>query len=188
MIPAYFGTYDRFDSTTAKIIKGERSIAYVEIVEKLIKDLRRSIDYLETREDIDNSKLGYLGVSWGAKLGLIVPAVEDRIKVSILAMGGLSKELKSKEIVQIDELNYVTRISTPVLMLNGRYDYIYPYDISIKPTYDLLGTSKKKLLTYDTDHFVPLTEFMKESLIWLDEHLGPVEKNIHKGSSLISRY
>jgi len=188
MIPAYFGTYDRFDSATAKILKGERSIGYIEIVEKLIKDLRRSIDYLETREDIDNSKLGYLGVSWGARLGLIVPAVEDRIKVSILAIGGLPKDLKSKEFTQIDEINYLTRISTPVLMLNGRYDYIFPYDITIKPAYDLLGTSEKKLCIYDTDHNLPRNEFMKESLNWLDEHLGPVDKNINEGSSLISRY
>jgi AraC-like DNA-binding protein/dienelactone hydrolase len=188
IIPAYFGTYDRFDSTTAKIMKGERSIGYIEIVEKLIKDIRRSIDYLETREDIDNSKIGYFGVSWGARLGLIIPAVEDRIKVSVLALGGLPKDLKSKKFAPIDELNYITRIYTPVLMLNGRYDYIFPYEITIKPAYDLLGTSKKKLRTYDTDHFVPLTEFMKESLIWLDEHLGPVDKNINEGSSLISRY
>jgi dienelactone hydrolase len=50
----------------------------------LVKDLRRSIDYLETRQDIDISKLTYYGMSWGGWQGMIITAIEDRLVTSIL--------------------------------------------------------------------------------------------------------
>jgi len=189
MFPVYFGTWERYDTLTNKIIRGERSVAYREVVTKIVKDFRSSIDYLETRKDIDSSKIAYLGSSWGARLGLIIPAVENRIKVSILSLGGLPTDPKTKIIPEIDERNYLPRITIPTLMLNGRYDHIFPFEVSIQPAFDLLGTPdhEKKLIPYNTDHYVPRNEFMKESLNWLDKYLGPVEKNINEGSSLISR-
>jgi hypothetical protein len=42
--------------------------------------------------------------------------------------------------------------------------------------FDHLGTppGKKRLTLYDTDHFIPRQELIKETLAWLDEYLGPV--------------
>jgi hypothetical protein len=42
--------------------------------------------------------------------------------------------------------------------------------------YDLLGAPEKgkKLCLYDTDHFIPEKEMIKEVLNWLDKYLGPV--------------
>lgn len=72
--------------------------------------------------------------------------------------------------------NYVTRVKIPTLMLNGRYDMIFPYETSQKPMYDLLGTpeEEKLLKLYDTDHSVPGKELVRETLGWLDKYLGPV--------------
>ena len=52
------------------------------------KDMRRGIDYLETRTDVDTEHLAYYGVSWGGAMGGLMPAVEPRIKVSALVRGG----------------------------------------------------------------------------------------------------
>jgi hypothetical protein len=43
--------------------------------------------------------------------------------------------------------------------------------------FDLLGTpeEEKDQKIYDTDHFVPLNEYIKETLAWLDKYLGPVK-------------
>ena len=41
------------------------------------------------RADIDLEKLAYYGMSWGGKLGGVIPAVEDRIKTTILLAGGV---------------------------------------------------------------------------------------------------
>ena len=62
--------------------------AYRDHVIDWSKDLGRSIDYLETRPDIDHSKLAYKGFSWGAAMGSVLPAVEDRIKACVLISPG----------------------------------------------------------------------------------------------------
>jgi hypothetical protein len=68
------------------------------------------------------------------------------------------------------------RVRTPTLMLNGRFDANFVYETKVQPMFDLLGTPEehKKLVVYDTDHFLPLTESTKEILAWLDTYLGPV--------------
>ncbi len=42
------------------------------------KDLQRSVDYLETRTDINHDKLAYFGVSWGASFVPSILALERR--------------------------------------------------------------------------------------------------------------
>ena len=71
------------------------------------------------------------------------------------------------------------RVKIPTLMLNGKYDMLFPYDKSIKPLFELLGTAEKdkELKLYDTDHIPPKNEFIKETLAWLDKYLGKVENN-----------
>jgi len=60
------------------------TIAYREETIQQAKDLRRAVDYLETRTDIDHNRLAYYAVSWGAALGSIMLAVENRITVAML--------------------------------------------------------------------------------------------------------
>jgi eukaryotic-like serine/threonine-protein kinase len=62
-------------------------------------------------------------------------------------------------------------------MLNGKYDYTFPFDKTVKPFYELLGTpaKDKKLVLYETDHYVPKNELIKEVLGWLDKYFGPVK-------------
>ena len=78
---------------------------------------------------------------------------------------------------EVNEINYVSRVKIPTLMLNGRYDMTLPYELTVKPMFDLLGTppEQKELKLYDTDHFIPNSEFIKETLRWLDKYLGPVK-------------
>ena len=42
--------------------------------------------------------------------------------------------------------------------------------------FELLGTpaADKVLRIYDVDHTLPRSEFIRESLAWLDRYLGPV--------------
>ena len=53
-----------------------------------ITDLRRGVDYLETREDFDNHKLAFLGICNGANLGLVLTAIETRYKCWFLKARG----------------------------------------------------------------------------------------------------
>ena len=99
--------------------------------------------------------------------------MEDRLKASVLLAGGLRDSGRP----EVNPINYVTRVKTPTLMINGRYDLSYGYENGIKPMFDLLGTpdEHKDLKLYETDHIPPRTEFIRETLAWLDLYLGPVK-------------
>jgi len=77
----------------------------------------------------------------------------------------------------VDPIHYLPRTITPMIMLNGKYDFLFPYEYSQLPFYTLLGTPEenKKILTYEYAHVVPRVKIAKEALDWLDQYLGPVE-------------
>jgi dipeptidyl aminopeptidase/acylaminoacyl peptidase len=177
MFPVYKGTFERINGIPPGFNRWDtQTHEYVDYLAKLVKDFKRSLDYLETREEIDMDKLAYYGYSWGGVMGQIILAVEDRLKVSILSLGGMRQEPYRSE---ANPVNYVTRVKIPTLMLNGKYDVsFYPYETSVKPMFDLLGTPEehKDLKLYESDHFIPRNELIKEILNWLDRYLGPVRK------------
>jgi hypothetical protein len=170
--PIYKGTFERRDDALIPLLAGDDSHAYTEWTVQLVKDFSRSIDYLETRAELDSERLAYYGMSWGGFMAAIIPAVEDRITVSVVLAGGLSGLGRP----EANDINYVGRVTVPTLMMNGRYDTILRFETGIKPMYDLLGTpaEDKALKLFNTDHIPPRNEFIKETLAWLDRYLGPV--------------
>jgi hypothetical protein len=61
VFPVYKGTFERFNDFYSK---PKDSSSYRDSVISWSKDLGRSIDYLETRPDIDRNKLAYERASW----------------------------------------------------------------------------------------------------------------------------
>lgn len=173
LFPIYKGTFER-GGGPKPIYWPSTTSAYRDNVILWCKDLSRSIDYLETRSDINTKKLGYEGSSWGAAMGALLPAVETRFKALILISPGFYLQDRLPE---VDQINFAPRVKTPVLMLNGRFDFIWPSSISQEPMFRLLGTpiKDKRRVVYDTGHDIPRTELIKEALIWLDRYLGPVK-------------
>jgi dienelactone hydrolase len=180
LYPVYKGTFERRDPELAAIHGGAGSRRYTEYLTQLVKDFRRSIDYLETRDEIDADRIAYYGMSWGAILGGIVPAVEDRLKASVLVSGGAVVNFDDGTVAsfspEADPVNYLPRVRVPTLMINGRYDMLLPLENSIQPMFDLLGTpvENKELRLFETDHIPPRDEFIKATLDWLDRYLDPV--------------
>jgi dienelactone hydrolase len=173
LYPVYKGTFERREDALGPIHGGANSHLYTEFLIQLVKDFKKCLDYLETRQDIDSSKFAFFGMSWGAQLGAIIPAVEERIKASILVLGGL----EPGGFPEANSINYVTRVKTPTLMLNGRYETTFIYEIHVKPMFDLLGTADehKKQKLYESDHHISMTELIREILAWFDRYLGPVK-------------
>jgi hypothetical protein len=173
MFPVYKSTYERRDG-----LKGdtpEPTALWRDHTIAWSKDLGRSLDYLETRKDVDATKLGYFGFSWGSAVAPILLAVEKRIRVAILGVGGLEFQ---KTLPEVDQINFVTRMKTPALLLNGRYDFFFPVESSQVPLFKLLGTSEKdkRQVIFESGHMVPATDLIRESLDWLDKYLGPVKR------------
>ncbi len=68
LFPIYKGTFER-GGGPEPIYWPNTSSSYRDDVIFWSKDLSRSIDYLETRQDINRNALAYEGDSWGAAMG-----------------------------------------------------------------------------------------------------------------------
>jgi eukaryotic-like serine/threonine-protein kinase len=108
-------------------------------------------------------------------MGGLLPALEPRLKTSVLYVAGLELQRGQPE---VEPVNYLPRIRMPVLMLNGRYDHFFPIETSQLPMFRLLGTppDRKRHVIYDGGHFVPRGLLISETLDWLDRYLGPVSR------------
>jgi dienelactone hydrolase len=167
LYPVYKGTYER--------PAPEAGLATAAARETLIqqsKDIGRSLDYLETRTDIDRNRFGYLGESMGAAQGVIFAAVDGRFKAVVFQDGGFYDE---RPLPGTDQVDFAPRLTAPVLMVSGKYDWVLGgKDVMLR----LFGTSAadKRAVTFDTPHDVSeqRTDLIREVLAWLDKYLGKV--------------
>ncbi len=180
LFPVYKGSFERGTGEVPNSRTEPR--AFRDWIIQLSKDLRRSIDYLETRDDIDMNRIAFYGMSGGAAMGPMALAVENRFRAAVLIVGGFPvQDLPDVEeaISTIDPLNHAPRVKTPVLMVNGKEDFVFPYETSQRPMFELLGTADvdKEHKLYPGGHGL-LGLFMKQIrgdvLGWLDCYLGPV--------------
>ena len=167
--PIYKGTYDRQVDVSGPNDDRDLTIQFA-------KDLRRTIDYLGTRNDIDSGRLAFYGLSWGASYGPLLTAVEPRFAASILVSGGLYRIPEGWPPADVPQ-NFAPRSTVPTLMINGRKDFNAPVETNIRPMFDMLGTpdDQKHLVLLDGGH-VPASpnEVIRAVLDWLDQYLGPV--------------
>ena len=168
--PIYKGTYDR--KTALKSNRPDTTVSYRTHVIRWSQDLGTSIDYLESRDDINSGNLAYFGFSWGAAMGAILPALEnERLKASVLLIGGLFPERSWPE---VDQINFAARVKIPVLMLGGKYDHNFPLEASQLPLFRTLGTPEehKRHVVFETGHWLPEKAAFEEIVAWLDTYLG----------------
>jgi serine/threonine protein kinase/formylglycine-generating enzyme required for sulfatase activity/dienelactone hydrolase len=173
MFPVYKSTFERRDGL--KSDDPQETAFYRDHMIEWSKDLGRSVDYLETRNDIDHARIAYYGFSWGATVGPVLLAVDGRFHAAILGAGGLDF---LKSLPEADPINFAGHLKMPVLMANGRFDNFFPVDASQRPLFRLLGTTEadKKHVIYETGHAIFGKEFVRDSLDWLDKYLGPVKR------------
>ena len=165
LYPVYKGTYERATfEQRGPFAERELRIAWS-------RDLGRAIDYLETRSDIDGTRLAFYGVSAGADAGVILTALEPRLKTSVLQGTGIGAPVAP----EIDSLNYAPHVRMPTLMLNGRYDYDTPFEASQRPLFLLLGSPPGDIrhAVLEFGHALVIEAVGREVLPWLDRYLGP---------------
>jgi len=180
LFPIYYGTYER-PSEHGRVwtveSAAETPLIYRDWTVRMAKDLSRSIDYLERRDDIDSDKIGYYGYSAGALSGQIMLAVEDRIDTGIFVHGGL---LPIDLPRSFDLALYGQRIRVPVLMINGAEDVLLPAEVGQKPMVRILKEAHPdaRYAVYPGGHgeFSLFYEQIRgDVLAWLDRYLGPVD-------------
>ena len=162
--PVYQGTFER------RRPDGGGPNAMRDLHIQRAKDFFRTVDYLETRSDIDRGRLGYYSLSMGAYFGPIPVALEPRIKVAVFASGGLRFNFPP----EIQPANFMPRVTVPVLLINGRDDFQTPPEAQ-RRIIELLGTAPehKRHVALEGGH-VPndFRGFVREVLDWFDKYLG----------------
>jgi predicted esterase len=169
LYPIYRGTFDRWVQ-----VRGASEDRDLTIQDA--KDFSRMVDYLETRSDIDRNRLGYFGNSSGAVIAPLILAIDQRMKAAALVGGAFPVIPMPPE---VDPINFAPRVTAPVLMLNGRYDFVEPVETSQKPMFRMLGTrpEDKRHMIFETGHaIVTVQPLIKEVLDWFDRYLGPVNR------------
>jgi hypothetical protein len=168
LFPVYKGTYERGPVP----VTGPG--AWRDLMIERSKDLGRAIDYLATRSDIDASRLGYYGISLGSSAGVVLTAIEPRLKASVLLSGGLEVLPQTPE---AEIWNFAPRVRVPTLMINGRNDFEYPIETTQLPLFRALGVppDQKRHALFEGGHVPPrIHDVIKEILDWFDRFLGPV--------------
>lgn len=171
--PIYDHTYSRGGASYGDFLDG--TIAHRDQMLLWAREMRRSIDYVSTRNDIDTTRFAFAGTSWGGRLAGVMVAIEPRFRAVVLNNPGLTMSpLRPEE----DPVNFLPHIKIPVLMLSGKYDSTFPFELSQKPFYRLLGTpeSMKKHVVFEGGHFLPRPVMVQQALNWLDQYLGPVSR------------
>ena len=148
------------------------SVEFAEIVVNRVTDLRRGLDYLGTRTDVDTSRMAGLAPSAGSTLGIILGALETRYRAFVFIGAGLPGSYRAIS-AAANPINFAAQIRAPKLILQGRYDEDTPLRTATEPFFKLLS-EPKRLTLFDGGHVPSIEVVMSSTSAWLEEHLGRV--------------
>ena len=159
-------------------------------------DMRRGVDFLETRPEIDKNRIGYAGGSMGGIIGALFISVEPRIKAAVITVPGgklslmleksehhtvpaIRKRIKElglswdeiqKKLDPIDPINFIHLFSPRPLQIHiGKYDRIVPAE-----TGRLLAEKAgepKEVYWYDAGHGLPLDIVLSRAMTFFKKYL-----------------
>jgi len=176
-------------------------------------DLRRAVDYLETKLEIDSERIGYVGGSMGGILGAIFIGVEPRVKAAALLVAGGNMSLMIREsqhsaipaireylsehgisygdlqelLNPVDPINFIANFSPrPVVFHLGKYDRVVPAEAG-EQLYEAAG-EPKQVYWYDSGHDIPLDLVLSRVLDFMDKELMGKTFAFHETKFWILRY
>lgn len=177
-----------FDPTVTKP-EADRDI-YIQTV----IDLRRGVDLLVSRSDIDPKRIGFIGHSYGAHTGAVLAGVEKRIKAYVIMAGApslteflrtsklpaivktrdsLTKEQQENyfnTLADVDPIHYIGHVAPAALLFQfGKTDG-YPTEEKAK-SYSAKASSPKLIKFYEAGHALN-DEARRDRRAWLGEQIG----------------
>jgi len=157
-------------------------------------DLRRAIDLLLSRGDVNGARLGYAGHSYGAQFGAILAAVDRRLRTAVLIGGipdleaillegsnpGLAGyrniigEDKIREALakhrSMAAIEYVPHAApVPLLFQFARHEL--NFGVPAMERYGRAASEPKRILWYDTGHELNDPRALADRARWLAEKL-----------------
>jgi dienelactone hydrolase len=165
----------------------------VQLHRQAVVDLRRAIDLLLAREDVDPARLAYVGHSYGAQFGAILAAVDKRLKAVVL-MGGIPdmdsillegrgpalESYREKNLAQIRESLKKLRATAavefvphaaPVPLLFQFAKYEWNFGVPAMERYFQAASEPKSVRWYETGHELNDPQALADRTRWLAEKL-----------------
>jgi len=160
-----------------------------------VVDLRRGIDVLLARSDVEPNRIAYVGHSSGAHWGAILSAVDRRLKTVVL-MAGVpdestilmesddpdyvnARKATPKEVFEnylkvvspLDAVNFVANAApTPLLFQFARFEQYFNEAAMLR--YARAGSEPKLVQWYDTGHGLNDVRPLIDRANWLRRHIG----------------
>jgi len=174
--------YPEFGERASKMTAEDMRIMFV----RTAVDIRRGVDLILSRPDVDADRIGYVGHSFGALLGGVLSGVEKRIKAYVLMAGTGSftdvavlnmPDLKGQKLDEyrltmepIDPIYYVCHAAPSSLLFQfGLQDAFYPKEKFLE--YYEAGSEPKSIQWYDADHYSLNEEGRSDRIEWLRRSL-----------------
>lgn len=131
------------------VAEPEKTVAFYR---QAVLDVRRALDWAQSRPEIDKKRMAVVGISLGAMVGNLALGVEDRLTAGVSVVGGADpakfvwesimmigirsdyqregyeREQLERLWASINGANYLRGKNKPLLMINGRWDYVMPYE------------------------------------------------------------
>ena len=151
------------------LLNGGRHSRAVEMIVQSVTEYRRAIDYLDTRPEIDGTRIGVHGYSMGGMMTFLLTGAEPRIKVAVSCVTW-NWDNPPEKYQLIAPYNFARAIGDrPFLMMMGRSDPLLPADAAER-LYNLVKKSSTDLIFFESGHRLP-DEYIGESLQWFQRHL-----------------
>jgi eukaryotic-like serine/threonine-protein kinase len=149
------------------------SVGFRDLMVRHATELRMSLDYLESRPEIDTSRLAYIGLSWGSGSRLVLAGVDDRFRAFVFVGAGIDERVQPT-LPEAANFNFAPYIRPPKLMLNGRLDEEHPWLTRALPLWNLLREPRELVLIDGAGHHPPMDMRVAPINAFLDRVLGPV--------------
>lgn len=133
------------------------------------RDYRRAMDFLATRADIDNTRIGMMGLSMGGMIMFQLTSMDPRIKS---AVAGLTAIFKGDEFQSYTPSTFAGHVKcNSFLMFMGSKDPLYSMK-EAHQLYQMIPIKNKEFVEYNTGHELT-AEYVGLATDWFVKNLKP---------------
>jgi dienelactone hydrolase len=144
---------------------------YRDWMSQTVVDLRRGLDYLESRPDIDPDRVAIFGGSLGGWIGSILAAVDPRIKAAILSVPAtefITGQTPAEMILNAS--NFVPHYKDLSLLMVIAKNDIPLRNARARALYEMAPVTKE-MIEYNESHYLDPEKYHEDILNWLKENL-----------------
>ncbi len=152
--------------------------------------LLKAVSYLQSRDEVDQDRIGMAGSSWGGFFTTLMVGVDPRLKVGACVFGSGSLQLgnawwdgrsrngkppvspadRQRWSHTLDPAWRLANANTPIAWFTGTNDEFYLMP-GVMRTYELAAGSKRLMLVPNWHHALPVELHDEQIYAWLDQHL-----------------